>query len=202
MAMRTNQTSKKTCSKCDKGAGAFSCDGCQQSFCLKHVAEHRQELITQMDNIEQEHDIFHEDLLNETQKQNEHFLFNRINQWEKDSINKIEQAAKESRMVLKQILDSIIDHGHKSLNKISLRLRRARELDDFFENDLTRWTEQLTHLREEIQCMSNNLDITNDNSTSVIKFIKIIPDRAIENPVKIINLLYLIFLINLGNELV
>ncbi len=176
---------KKSCSKCDKGAGAFSCDGCQQSFCLKHVAEHRQELTSQMDNIELEHDIFNEDLLNRTQKQNEHTLFNRINQWERESINKIEQVANESRIALNHILNNIIDHGKTSLNKISLKLRRAREFDDFFENDLVRWTQQLSQLRAEIQCMVNSINIINDNSSSVIKFIKIERDQTIENSVKV-----------------
>jgi len=190
MAMYASINSKKNCPKCEKGTGAFSCDGCQQSFCLKHVAEHRQELICQMDNIEQEHDIFQEDLLNQIEKQNEHILFNRIDRWENESINKIEQIAKQSRIELKQILDNINNYGQKSLNKIFLKLRRAREFDDFFENDLARWTQQLNHLRAEIECMSNNINITNDNSTSVIKFIKIVNGQTIENPVKIYNLLY------------
>jgi hypothetical protein len=190
MAMHASTNSKKVCSKCEKGTGAFSCDGCQQSFCLKHVAEHRQELISQMDNVEQEHDIFHEDLLNRTEKQNEHILFNQINRWEKESIDKIQQIAQESRITLKQILDNIINYGQKSLNKISLKLRRARQFDDFFENDLTRWTQQLNHLRAEIECMLNNINITNDHSTSIIKFIKIAHDQTIENPVNIYNLLY------------
>jgi hypothetical protein len=143
-----------------------------------------------MDNAEQEHDIFHEDLLNRTEKQNEHILFNQIDRWEKESIDKIQQIAQESRITLKQILDNIINYGQKSLNKISLKLRRAREFDDFFENDLTRWTQQLNHLRAEIECMLNNINITNDHSTSIIKFIKIAHDQTIENPVNIYNLLY------------
>lgn len=184
--------SKKICSKCEKGAGSFSCDGCQQSFCLKHVAEHRQELIIQMDNIEQEHDSFHDHLLNQTEKQNEHRLFNQIDRWEKESIEKIQQIANESRIALKNMLDSIINYGQKTLNKVSLKLRRARELDDFFENDLDRWTQQINHLRAEIQCMFDSIDITNDHSTSVIQFIKIVNDQTVEIPVKIYNLFYII----------
>ncbi len=191
MAMHATTNSKKSCSKCEKGTGAFSCDGCRQSFCLKHVAEHRQELISQMDNIEQERDVFHEDLLNQTQKQNEHILFNRIDQWEKESINKIQQIAEESRKTLKQMLDNIVNHGQKSLNKISLKLRRAREFDDFFENDLARWKEQLNHLRAKIEYMSNSIDIINVESTSFIKFIKIVHEQTSENIVKIYNLLYI-----------
>jgi hypothetical protein len=37
---------------CEKDARTFSCDACKSSFCLKRVGEHRQELIFQMDDIE------------------------------------------------------------------------------------------------------------------------------------------------------
>ncbi|UJR35714.1 hypothetical protein I4U23_028464 [Adineta vaga] len=178
---RVSIYSKKICSKCDKGSGAFSCDGCQQSFCLKHVAEHRQELISQMDNIVLEHDITNEDLVNRTKNQSKHLLFERINQWEKESIDKIEHVANESRAQLNQILDNIIDHGKKELNKLSTKFYRARECDDFFENDLARWTQDLNHLRAEIECMTNNINIVNDNSSSMIKLIKILHDETTEN---------------------
>ncbi len=177
--------SKRTCSKCEKTAGSFSCDGCGQSFCLKHVTEHRQELNYQMDNIEQEHNIIHLELLNQKEKQNEHEIFNRIDQWEKESIEKIHQIADESRTTLKQILDSILDYGHKSLKKVSLKLHRARESDDFFENDLHRWMQQLNHLRAEIECMSNSISIINDHSTSVIQFIKIVQDQIVTTSDKV-----------------
>ncbi|CAF3378412.1 unnamed protein product [Rotaria sp. Silwood1] len=74
---------KKACAKCDKYVGVFSCDDCQQSFCLKHVIENRQESASPMDNIEREHDIFYDVLLNQRQKDNEHILFDQINQCEK-----------------------------------------------------------------------------------------------------------------------
>ncbi|CAF0794860.1 unnamed protein product [Rotaria sordida] len=178
--MHTSTNSRKTCSKCDKSTGAFSCDGCQQSFCLKHVAEHRQELTSQMDYIEQQHDIFHEDLLNQIQKNNEHILFNQIDQWEKESIYKIEQAAQQARIELHQILDNIIDHGKKLLNKISLELRRARELDDFFEKDLTQWRQQLNNFHTEIERMSTSINIIDDSSTSLIKPMEIVRDQTIK----------------------
>ncbi len=53
---------KKSCCKCNKGSGTLTCDECHQSFCFKHVAEHRQELLQQMDNIEQGYEILKRDL--------------------------------------------------------------------------------------------------------------------------------------------
>ncbi|CAF3720984.1 unnamed protein product [Rotaria socialis] len=182
MAVNDSAMSKKVCSKCDKTAGSFSCDGCQHSFCLKHVTEHRQELVSEIDIIEQNHDIFYQDLLNQAQKHDEHIIFNQIYQWEKESILRIEQTATDARAELQKILDSIIDHGTDSLNKISSELRRARELDDFFETDLARWNEKLKLLRTEIESMSNNIYLINENAISCIKFIEVARKQTIKSP--------------------
>ena len=182
MHVATSQ-SKKHCSKCEKGAGSFSCDGCGQSFCLKHVAEHRQELTRQMDIIEQEHDILHEDLLNQAKEQDQHPIFRRIDRWEKESIEKIQQTAEKSRSTLKQILNSVGDYGQKSLNKVLVKLRRARESDDFFENDLDRWMQHINRLREEVESMANSIDIAHERSTSAIQLIEIVHDRTVPGEV-------------------
>ena len=175
--------SKKHCSTCEKGAGSFSCDGCGQSFCLKHVAEHRQELIRQMDLIEQEHDILHEELFNQAKKQDEHEIFHRIDRWEKESIEKIQQTADKSRRTLKQILESVADYGQKSLNKVLVKLRRARESDDFFENDLDRWMQYINRLRAEVKSMANSIDITHDRSNLAIPLIEIVHDQTVPGEV-------------------
>jgi uncharacterized UBP type Zn finger protein len=53
---------KQTCTKCSKGGGIAMCNGCQQSFCIKHFVEHRQELSQQMEDIGQEHDLLRRDM--------------------------------------------------------------------------------------------------------------------------------------------
>jgi len=77
--MATVSIQNKPCCKCNKGGGVFTCDGCQQSFCRKHKDEHWQELSVQMDNIDQEHDIFQRDL---NKEMDSHPLLVRINEWE------------------------------------------------------------------------------------------------------------------------
>src|ERR1700677_934414 len=93
---------KNPCAKCDKGGGVTTCDGCQQSFCIKHIIEHRQELAIQLDNIGQEHDLFRRDL---TQENSAYPLFIRIDEWEQESITKIQVAAEAARADLQQLLD-------------------------------------------------------------------------------------------------
>jgi hypothetical protein len=42
---------KILCSICQKASGILTCRGCGKDFCYRHVAEHRQELNKQMDEI-------------------------------------------------------------------------------------------------------------------------------------------------------
>jgi uncharacterized Fe-S cluster-containing radical SAM superfamily protein len=95
------------CVTCNKGTGQFKCEGCSQTFCTKHVAEHRQALNQQLDEVILEHDIFQQTV---TEDKNEnHSLMVSIDQWEETSIDKIRQTAKEIREKVNQF-----ENTHKS----------------------------------------------------------------------------------------
>ncbi|UJR32156.1 hypothetical protein I4U23_019623 [Adineta vaga] len=101
--MSASAMNKKQCVTCNKSGGILICDGCQQSFCGKHVIEHRQELAGQLDNIMQEHDLLQQDLLQPSSKKDA--LLERIDHWEKYSIAKIQMAAETARTTLKELLE-------------------------------------------------------------------------------------------------
>jgi hypothetical protein len=146
--MSASVTSKKNCIKCDKGGGILICDGCQQSFCGKHVNEHRQELGVELDNIMQEHDSLQHEMEQSSQEENP--LVKKIDEWEKDSIAKIQAAAKMARTTLQELLSKSKERLSKVCLDITKNLRSSREADDFSENDLIQWKEQLKELRSEI----------------------------------------------------
>ena len=94
---------KTSCAVCENKdiSGIFKCEGCSQTFCLKHTNEHRQYLRHQLDEIIFEHDsIFN--AFDESQQESS-LLFGQIDQWEKDSIIKIQQAAHDARIELQQM---------------------------------------------------------------------------------------------------
>ncbi len=51
-------TSKISCLTCGKEKVAYKCEGCLQDFCYQHLGEHRQSLFRQLDQIENEKNIF------------------------------------------------------------------------------------------------------------------------------------------------
>jgi hypothetical protein len=161
---------KKACAKCSKGGGTAICYGCEQSFCTKHFIEHRQELSQQIDNIGQEHDVLRRALTNE---QSIHPLLVRIDQWEQESIAKIQVAAETARADLRQLLNRDKDQLQLNVSKMAEELQSCRESDDYTEIDINKWMEQL----KEIRGMLNDPSIVNieyaDNTQSAIRLLKV-----------------------------
>jgi hypothetical protein len=161
---------RKPCSKCNKGIGILTCDGCQQSFCTKHITDHRQELSIQMDNIGQDYDLFQRDLIDE---ENELYpLLNRINLWEKESITKIQQIAQQARDDLQQYLDHKKNQIKNAFNKLADEFQSSRESGDYTEIDFKLWMEHLTELRKTLE-KPPIFDIIDDRSLTPIHMIKI-----------------------------
>jgi hypothetical protein len=168
-------TTKKTCAKCNKGAGTAMCHGCQQSFCTKHFIEHRQELSQQMDNIGQEHDVLRKDL---THEQSTHPLLTRINQWEQESIIKIQTAAESARTDLQQLLNKAKNSLKTLVSKMTGELQSSRDSDDYTELDIKKWTDQLQKLRAMLDSPTNiNVDYENDTRT-MVRLIKVTDQRS------------------------
>ena len=89
---------------CNKNIGQFKCEGCSNSFCVKHVVKHRQKLNQQLNEIIIEHSA-----LQQATKENQNqykSLITDIEQWEEKSIEKIRQLAKETREKVIQSEDS------------------------------------------------------------------------------------------------
>jgi hypothetical protein len=161
---------RKPCIKCDKGGGVITCDGCQQSFCIKHIVEHRQELAIQLDQVGQEHDLFRRDL---TQENVAHPILIRIDEWEQESITKIQVAAEAARADLRQLLDQTKNELKISADKMTNEMQSCREQDDYTETDLFRWTDQLKDLRKLLEKQLTTEIVENEDTSTAIYMIKL-----------------------------
>jgi hypothetical protein len=186
--------SKPTCITCAKGVGQFKCEGCSQIFCTKHVAEHRQTLNQELDEVIVEHDTFQQTILED--KNQSHTLIVYIDQWEQTSIDKIRQVAKEVREKVSQLADKhnskylylsfYIDNKMRccfvylfaetitqELHHLKEQIRKAREEDDFFETDLRNWSSILKKLKQELKIATLSNNITEDQTLPLIHQIQI-----------------------------
>ena len=169
--MATSKMEKKGCFKCEKGAGIFTCNGCQQSFCRKHSEEHRTELATQMDFIGQEYDLFRRDM---DAANGEGTLLVQIDVWEQESIVRIKQAAESARRDLRSMASGRVKLELKSsMDQMSKEIQSSRDSEDYTEEDLTKWISQLDQYRRDLEELGSISLIDEGNEYSIIRLIKV-----------------------------
>lgn len=166
--MSSTLSETKQCVTCNKIGGILICSGCNQTFCGKHVIQHRQQLEIQLENIMQEHDCIQQDILVE---KNNLELFQQIEQWEKESIIKIQMVAEKTRIDLRQILENSNKEITNTCRDIAAKLRSAREEENFSEIDLTHWNQKLEQLK--LQIKSQAMICIPENNEFSIQFISI-----------------------------
>jgi hypothetical protein len=174
--MSASTDTKKQCATCNKNGGILICDGCQQIFCGKHVSEHRQNLAEQLDSIMQEHDL----LQHETEQISiDHSSLRKIDQWEKESVQKIRLTAETARKNLQEKLNQSKQRLSKICHDMAVDIRSSRVADDYSENDFIRWSEQLKTL--ELEITSSSLINIIEDKKSIIHLIKIESNESNNN---------------------
>ena len=162
---------KRGCSKCEKGAGILTCNGCRQCFCRKHSEEHRVELAAQMDSIAQDHDRFRRDI--DVENDSDAFRA-RIDAWERESINRITQAAETARNDLRSVTTDPAKQALKpNMDEMSKEIQSSRESEAYTEEDLTKWIHQLNRYRQDLQKLARFSLVDNDNASSIVRLIKV-----------------------------
>lgn len=163
---------KPPCITCNKAIGITTCGGCQQWFCAKHFNEHRQSLGQEMERIGRKHDHLYKNL---AVKNDVHPLFAQINNWEKESIKKIQAVAGKARSELAKYLNETKFQLQESLTKIKDELAASRASDDYTEIDLTGWSDQLQILRQMLEKPSS-IDIIEDDQSQ--PFIRVVQQKG------------------------
>src|SRR5271154_2230924 len=144
--------SSSTRKQCANGEGckqmaAALCEGCSQALCTKHFIDHRRFLGEEMNVIISEHDQLKHTLNQQTTNIDSHPLIKEINEWEKESITKIQLKAKELRQELLQLTTVHLDELSKKLQYLSEKLKEGWEDDSFVETDLQDWRKSLHDLK-------------------------------------------------------
>jgi len=167
-------TGKSNCITCGKEKVAYKCEGCSQNFCINHLNEHHQLIIKQFDDLENKRNIFRQNLTEQITYPQKHLLLKEINQWEKDSINKIQQIAEETRQLLIKYTNEYINQIEIRLIKLTEELKQIRQEDDFNEINLNQLNQKLQQLEEELDKPSN-ISIQQESSTFINKIFVITP---------------------------
>ena len=143
-------TANKKCSICEEDQETFSCGGCSKYFCFEHLAEHRETLNTQLQQIQHDYSRFRQTLIDQRNDPQKRPLIEEINRWEEDSINKIKQTAQQFR-------ETVINHTNKIIPQIQITLDDPKEqpipIDTkkkFNEIHLDQFIQKLHKLKKEL----------------------------------------------------
>ena len=125
-------TGKARCVTCNKEKSAVRCEGCLQIFCFDHLTNHRLKLSEELDEIEINRDLFRQTLNEQINDPQKHSLIKQIDQWEEDSIKKIQQTAKECKQILVPHMTEHFNQIEVNLTKLTNQLRQTRQ-ENYFE---------------------------------------------------------------------
>lgn len=143
-------TGKSRCAACEKEKATSKCSGCLRDYCFNHLSEHRQELARQLDEIEVNRDLFYQTLLMQTSDSKRHVVLQEINQWEKESIERIQRIAQETRELTMKYTFENSNKIKDKLQQLTNEIKLSRQEDDITEIDLEKWKHQLEQLTEEL----------------------------------------------------
>ena len=91
--MSSSATVKKACATCRKSGDVFTCRGCRQAFCAKHVDEHREKLSKEVENLAEEHELLRREINRENEAE---LLLATVNTWEQESLARIHSCSRNS----------------------------------------------------------------------------------------------------------
>ncbi|CAF1522077.1 unnamed protein product [Adineta steineri] len=173
MAMANNKT---RCLKCNKDRITYSCRGCSKEFCLIHLNEHQQVLNEELNHIINDYDQFKQKINEQKQNPYNPSLIEQINQWETNSIEKIQQKAKDCRENVIKSCQTFISDVDMKFKDLTEQIKQIHEENEFNEINLSYLKNQLIEITEDMNKPSN---ITiRQNSKSFVTEISIILPKS------------------------
>lgn len=143
--------------ECKKNA-IVKCDGCAARFCSNHFPVHRQELETQLEWICSDRDHFYHQLAQQSQDPTD--LLAQIDQWEQQTLANVQRTANAARERIRLLLTRT-DYSNPQFEQFSQELKRRKENEDYFENDVERLRQQLEYIKFQAkQSLEMNIQYT------------------------------------------
>lgn len=151
MYIQRVMASSNPCSVCKKRAGICICQGCKALFCDGDFQSHRSMLLNELDGITVNRNEL-QAKLNQTNQNQEsgNRILAQIDQWQKTTIEKVNQAAELARKQVFKILNSKKEEIMRHFQSLSQDLKDLRDNQGVLEQDLTRLKSNLRQLNEDL----------------------------------------------------
>jgi outer membrane murein-binding lipoprotein Lpp len=142
--------------ECKKN-GIIKCDGCSSRFCADHFPTHRRELDARLEVICSDRDAFYHEFAQTSQEPIESLA--EIDLWEQQTLAHVKKTASNARQRVREMETG--SNNNRKLDQFSEELRRPKENDDYFEQDIERLAQQLEQIKiESKQLFQINISYT------------------------------------------
>jgi hypothetical protein len=185
---------RRQCANSDdcKQIGVAQCEGCSRVFCTKHFDDHRRSLDEEMDVIFNNYNDLTNAIVQDPDNSNLHSLTQEIDNWEKESVERIQQKATDLRQEMLKMKTTHTENLSLQLQSLAERMKKAREQDDFVETDLLSWKNKLSDLKSNLLSPSmfsitrhDDIPLVNSISLSFLSSGKELFSRTFNNDVGI-----------------
>ncbi|CAF1218589.1 unnamed protein product [Adineta steineri] len=171
------KTNKTQCFTCHRENNTYTCEGCSNRFCVIHLTEHQQLLNEHLHNIIDDYNEFKERINQQKQTPLNHSLIKKIDQWERNSIEKVKQKAQECREVIIELLQTCINNIEMKFNDLNKQIQQLQKENDFNEIQLNHLKNQLTKITEELNSPSD-ISIEQDSQAFINKISIILEKKS------------------------
>jgi hypothetical protein len=111
-------TNKIKCFNCDDKEDIYECKGCLKTFCFDHLKDHRKPIDEDFNQIEHHFNLFRQKLNKQKDEPKKRPFISEIDQWEKESIQKIKQTAEQCRQRLIKYTNQCLLHLEENFNDL------------------------------------------------------------------------------------
>ena len=169
MATASNKT---ICIICEKIKVTYICQGCSNHFCFPHLSEHRTNIAREFDELQNDHDQLRQQIIDWKNDFTKHPLIKQIDQWEEDSIKKIQQQAKQCKKEWINYSNTFLLKMEKKLHDLAERIKEIHREDAFNEIDVNHLKRTSENLEKQLNQPANVF--IHKKSTSFINKISLV----------------------------
>ncbi|CAF1126725.1 unnamed protein product [Rotaria magnacalcarata] len=164
---------KQSCSPLYKVSQNTFVDKAEQHSSVAHSMKHREKLANQMKNVYLYHNQIRQIVIYDTKDFTNNFLMKRVDDWERQSILKIQQTASDVRQELTQVVTKHTTEMSEIFAEISQQLNKARVQNNYIENDIKCWLEKLEQFIKDFQTPKTINIISDERAHAFIPKIKL-----------------------------
>ncbi|CAF3054382.1 unnamed protein product [Rotaria sp. Silwood2] len=140
-------------------------------YCHEHYLQHREDLNRQLEILSNERNSLMNKIEQQKAEPQQHALMKKIDEWEHDSIAKIQQVAKEAKQTLLSHIDEFFPKVEQRMSPLTDELCQKSNKHTFVDTDITKWKQELEELKT---LLDNPSDLkVQEDSTPLVTKIKV-----------------------------